>query len=69
MLEAGISRARAERTGALVIAAIPIAFTLVAVDSSLRVFHNYFDVTVETDNNQAEEQAATAAAAALPMST
>lgn len=49
---------------ALVIAAIPIALTLVAVDSFLRVFHQYLDVTVETVNKQAEEQAAAAAAAA-----
>ena len=48
---------------ALLIAAIPIALTLVAVDSFLRVFHKYLDVTVETANKQAEEQAAAAAAA------
>lgn len=49
---------------ALLIAAIPIGFTLFAVDSFLRVFHRYLDVTVETANKQAEEQAAAAAAAA-----
>lgn len=48
---------------ALLIAAIPIALTLVAVDSFLRVFHKYLDVTVETANKQAEEQAAAAEAA------
>jgi len=49
---------------ALAIAAIPIALTLVAVDGFLRVFHQYLDVTVQTANKQAEEQAAAAAAAA-----
>ena len=49
---------------ALLIAAIPIGLTLLAVDSFLRVFHKYLDVTVETANKQAEEQAAAAAAAA-----
>lgn len=49
---------------ALIIAAIPIALTLTAVDTFLRAFHKYLDVTVETSNRQAEEQAAAAAAAA-----
>src|SRR5688500_5264276 len=49
---------------ALLIAAIPIGMTLIAVDSFLRVFHKYLDVTVETANKQAEEQEAAAAAAA-----
>lgn len=49
---------------ALLIAAIPIGMTLFAVDSFLRVFHKYLDVTVETANKQAEEQQAAAAAAA-----
>ena len=49
---------------ALLIAAIPIGMTLIAVDSFLRVFHKYLDVTVETANKQAEEQQAAAAAAA-----
>jgi hypothetical protein len=49
---------------ALLIAAVPIGMTLIAVDSFLRVFHKYLDVTVETANKQAEEQAAAAAAAA-----
>lgn len=49
---------------ALLIAAIPIVLTLTAVDSFLRVFHKYLNVTVETANKQAEEQAAAEAAAA-----
>lgn len=49
---------------ALLVAAIPIVLTLTAVDSFLRVFHKYLNVTVETANRQAEEQAAAAAAAA-----
>jgi hypothetical protein len=49
---------------ALLIAAIPIALTLTAAETFLRAFHRYLDVTVETANKQAEEQAAAAAAAA-----
>jgi hypothetical protein len=49
---------------ALAIAAIPIALTLTAVDSFLRVFHKYLDVTVQTANQRAEEEAAAAAAEA-----
>ncbi|MBL8268112.1 hypothetical protein [Steroidobacter sp.] len=50
---------------ALMIAAIPIVLTLSAVDTFLRVFHKYLDITVEQANQQqAEAEAAAAAAAA-----
>lgn len=49
---------------ALLIAAIPMVLTLTAVDSFLRVFHKYLDVTVETTKKQQAEADAAAAAAA-----
>lgn len=49
---------------ALLIAAVPIGLTLVAVDSFLRVFHKYLDTTTQTFNRQMEEKAAVEAAIA-----
>lgn len=48
---------------ALVLAAIPVFFTLTAVDSFLRAFHKYMGVAVESVQKQQEEAAAAAAAA------